>query len=89
MQYILSEDEYHELTNRAKEAVVNYKEDLQKKCTKIATTLKVHAPWSKPGDKMHPWGCIIETKKKGSGMEYCDGCPVLGVCPYHSKHFSQ
>lgn len=84
MQYILTEEEYEDLTNRA--AFGDHFPSvamLQKVCTRIANEMPIMVK-SWPSRGFIPWGCAIDE------LDWvCDHCPVIDICPYESKHFSK
>jgi hypothetical protein len=80
MQYILSEEEYHDLLQKKNLEFKIEKEKLQALCTTICDTMPITL-----GDNVvRPWGCIL-TKKSW----YCDKCPVNEICPLEGKHWSK
>lgn len=82
MQYILSEQEYRDLTAQAQLVTIS-KAELQKLCTKIADEMPVKWGWNGPDPK--PWGCILSK----DGEWYCDKCPVQQICPEPFKEWSK
>jgi len=85
MQYILSEEEYNSLLERAERGrKMPPDKDLQRLCTTIADTMPVKWGWSKP-DEPRPWGCYMSQPNRDW---YCDKCPVAGICPA-PKHWSK
>lgn len=83
MQYILSEQEYNELTCRSGDKVRVDKKELQKLCTLAAKHAPAYRDWSKSEE---PWGCI---RDKDTNPGYCDECPAKSCCPSPSKEFSK
>ena len=82
MQYLLSEDEYNDLTDKKTNATKCSTEQLQKLCTLAA----IHVPTNRdfdPDDKS-PWGCILTTDTDNWTC-YCDNCPAQDVCPEPKK----
>ena len=104
MQYILTDDEYQELKNKAKNSVS--KDKLLLQCIKAACSINISLDWGAWKDKPQPWGCpnaqMLLSKKKQEQllngeldpydvehyMEYCDECPVQNICP-SANHWSQ
>lgn len=86
MQYLLTQDEFTELTKKKLILTVNQESELQELCTLAANHVPVLCGWdsSKPPE---PWGCILN--EKGNGHGYCDLCPAEKVCPYEGKEFSK
>lgn len=83
MQYILNEQEYHELQTAVERGKFDQKRLIQKLCTEVA----VHKPvifWGR--DTAEPWGCIHSDDKN---MGYCDDCPVQAECPTEFKKWSK
>lgn len=85
MQYILTEDEYKELSSKKSwKTGLNVSEKrLQELCTKIANEMPVKWGWGGPEPK--PWGCILTEDDEW----YCDKCPVQDICPHKCKEWSQ
>jgi len=73
MQYILSEEEYQDLLDKAKEQKILAKKKLQDLCTKVANHMPV-LYWGRK--EPEPWGCM-----RSIDDWYCDDCPVQDVCP--------
>lgn len=80
MQYLLTEKEYLDLTEKRPES---HKKTLQQLCTMVADYMPVNAGW-RPVEPS-PWGCILSQK----GEWYCDACPVQKLCPQPSKSWSK
>lgn len=80
MQYILTAEEFQQLTSVGDRAKAELKETLQRLCTDVAN----HKPilyWNNKEPRV--WGCILIK------ASYCDCCPVRGICPYENKQFSK
>jgi hypothetical protein len=86
MQYILNQEEYVTLRNKADAAgKLPDKESLQKFCTVVADKMPVKRPWNDgPGLAERPWGCILTSQ-----TEYCDICPAKAICPNEFKEWSK
>lgn len=83
MQYLLSKEEYDQITCTDKKKIVIDRAELQKLCTLAAQHVPVDRDWD-INDKS-PWGCITGDKNPG----YCDECPSSKLCPYENKEYSQ
>jgi hypothetical protein len=83
MMYILSEEEYRELTAKKATGIGLSEEKLQTLCTEIANEMPVVWGWGGPDPK--PWKCIITAKYEW----YCDNCPVQAICPNEDKEWSK
>ncbi len=84
MQYILSEEEYNNLTEKKESAILLEKNKLQKLCTEIAITMPLTIRHDKK--EVRPWGCILD---KEHDSWYCDQCPVRIICPNDHKKISK
>jgi hypothetical protein len=82
MQYLLTQQEFDELNDKARAVQVRHTEELQSVCTLVANHAPAHRPWA-PKDKS-PWLCII-----GHRGHYCDCCPAKNICPYQFKEWSK
>ena len=90
MQYLLSEDEFNQLRDKARigaqcqdKTVVNLTpKQLQALCTEIANTLPV-VTWKSVDPE--PWGCMLTDDDEW----YCDECPVQKLCPCNKKSWSK
>ena len=82
MQFLLTPEEYNELSSRRTKTIQLERNKLQKLCTKIANEMPVKWGWGGPDPK--PWKCMIEEDDW-----YCDNCPVIVICPYDGKSFSK
>lgn len=88
MQYILTEQEYKDLTEAARLGRrAPSKKDLQEVCTNLANSMVLKSGWKKG----KVWGCILSVKKNSDCDDewYCDECPAQGVCPYPNKSYSK
>jgi hypothetical protein len=84
MQYLLTEAEFNQLTERKAAHEKDNAHLLQTFCTRVANELPVHRPWS--AEDRRPWGCILTPD---SHPTYCDECPSQKVCPYPHKEWSK
>jgi len=81
MQYLLTEEEFNNLTKKATEAEdLPNKKDLQELCTLAANSIPLKSGWMKG----KVWGCILTRSDW-----YCDECPARKVCPHPRKKWSQ
>ena len=80
MNYLLTKEEYDELTARQRQRTEKEVTELQEFCTMVAEQLPVQ--WW--GTTVKPWGCILN-----STIKYCDRCPSQKVCPYPGKEWSK
>jgi len=83
MQYILTEEEYHDLADLPDKIVGQKNEIIQKLCIKIANNIPFRF-WDNKEPRL--WKCFLEADR---GKGYCDECQVRKVCPYPSKLFSK
>lgn len=82
MQYILTEDEYRDLMQKASlKNNMPSPEKLRAACTRIADTMVLRDGWKKG----EVWGCILSSRREW----YCDDCPVKDICPYECKKWSK
>jgi hypothetical protein len=73
MQYLLSKEEYENLTDKAfSNSDMPSKAKLQSFCTMVANKLTVLF-WGNE----EPWGCYLTEEEEW----YCDKCPCQEVCP--------
>ncbi len=90
MQYLLSQQEFDDLRQVAKQRALVQREELQKLCTLAAQHIPVVRDWapeSSPESPLRPWGCILGPREQDPG--YCDDCPCQKICPHMGKEFSQ
>jgi len=80
MQYILTQEEYDNLTRIQRVKLDIETKKLQELCTRICDTMPIHVKWIKEDA---PWGCILTDHN-----DYCDECPVQDICP-SKKEWSQ
>lgn len=83
MQYILTEAEYRDLQNKAKEVNTKLVETINLLCKEVATYKPVLWGWESE-EEPKPWGCIHEEEQEW----YCDSCPVIKYCKM-PKEFSK
>ncbi len=83
MMYVLSEDEYRDLTSKRNDFIQLQKSELQILCSSIADAMPVSRDWNKTNNS--PWGCILTTQREW----YCDKCPVTKICPNPNKAWSK
>ena len=83
MQYILTEDEFMDLKNKAD----NYTDldKLQEFCTRVANEMPIHF-WEL--EEAMCWGCIRNIDEDAH-MGYCDECPSKEICPFTAKRWSK
>lgn len=81
MKYILSQEEYDELVNRAANREKELEATLQALCTRVADSEPVKEGWYAG----KPWGCVLTKEHEW----YCDDCPVKDVCPKKWKAWSK
>ena len=74
MQFILTEEEFKALVEKAEKAQSLDKDILQDLCTKVADHMPVKY-WGR--ETAEPWKCIHSVEEEW----YCDECPVTDVCP--------
>ena len=86
MKYILTQQEYDDLTRVKTLKIQEDTQGLQKLCTQIADTMPIVWGWGGSPDLPKPWGCILS---KRNGSWYCDQCPVKDICPYPNKRWSK
>lgn len=84
MQYILTQDEFQELTRLKKNYEKGEIDKLQKFCTFVAENLPIIVSWDKDKEP-RIWGCILTENHHG----YCDQCPAKEVCPNQHKYYSK
>ena len=84
MQILLTESEYAELRDTAKQEREKNKDTLQELCTQVCDHMPIDWGWG-GHDGPKPWGCILSKQ----GEWYCDQCPVKDVCPSNRKHWSK
>lgn len=94
MQYILTEEEYKDLTVAAVSGISNQIKTINELCRRVANSEPVDWRWPdfpkmEPGhvgtkDHPIPWGCI-----KDKDDWHCDECPVKEICTFPDKDFSQ
>ena len=85
MQYILTEDEYNELKNRANVHKSQHRIIIQDLCTKLCNSMPVELSWDKSVKRI--WGCILSEGQ--NKHDYCDECPCTTECPYEHKNWSK
>jgi hypothetical protein len=85
VQYILTQEEFDDLTKKKRELTLMERTRLQRLCTLIADTMPVKWGWGQP-DEPRPWGCILTPR---AGEWYCDQCPVRELCPHPHKNYSK
>ena len=78
MQYLLSEEEYEDMTHQGRTAKNAVLSDMLELCTLVCDHMI-------PLHEDVPHGCI----KTHPSQAYCGGCPVEQQCPYESKRFSK
>lgn len=84
MQFILTQEEYAALSNRAEARDKRMDKKFQALCSKIANEMPVKwEGWADTQEKK-PWGCYLTMKEEW----YCDNCPVQEICPAR-KTYSQ
>ncbi len=83
MQYLLTEDEYLDLTTKHSQNLRLQQKELQELCSKIADEMPIQRDWDANNHK--PWGCILTAKYEW----YCDKCPVQKICPNPYKEWSK
>lgn len=100
MQYILTQEEYDQLSDKKLALATRHITNLQRACTLAADHVPVMWGWGDDWDsetkKMlpevaKPWGCVI-TKRSTEDLHeewYCDKCPVQKECPYEYKRYSK
>jgi len=74
MQYILTEEEFKELSNKSDKAEKKYEQIERDLCTRVADSEPINWGWG--GADPKPWGCIYTIEDEW----YCDSCPVRKVC---------
>jgi hypothetical protein len=84
MQYILTQQEYDELTREKRLRTEEQDRELLEIC--IMTAL--HAPARNAGSDSRPWGCVLAPIPQ-QRAPYCDDCPAQRVCPSKDKEWSQ
>ena len=80
MKYLLTQEEYDALQNKADNITKDARDTIQDLCTRVANSEVLTKGWARG----EPWGCIL-TKN----TEYCDECLVQDVCPYEWKEWSK
>lgn len=85
MKYVLSEEEFKDLTNVKAAKIFMEKKKLQALCTKIADTMPIVWSW-KGHETPMPWKCIHSIEDL---CWYCDECPVSEICPEPNKVWSK
>ena len=81
MQYLLDEKEYQDLIQATKIEQLRVQQNMMDLCQRVCN----HEPITLPtGEVKPPKGCI----RSYTHIYFCDGCPVLGLCPYKSKVWS-
>lgn len=79
MQYLLSQEEYDELTCKTGDLVKVNQKELQKLCVLVANHVPVDRDWCK--EDKSPWGCIYYIDKNHNNYQgYCDECPSKNLC---------
>ena len=76
MQYILSEEEYAELTKKQMLDELRDKEALFKFCMRVCKEMPT-LYWGNTEKKV--WACPHDPDY--NGMTYCDNCPATEFCP--------
>lgn len=88
MQYILTEEEFTNLSNQSAEEIAlsgkNYYDTVFKLCRWLANELPV-VTTDDPDEVPEPYLCIVDVDIE----HWCDQCPALIYCPYADKNFSQ
>lgn len=83
MQYLLTQEEYDILLNKAINKEKELKDTIQDLCTKVCDNMPIKLDWGEP--EMRPWKCILTLSEDW----YCDQCPVQDVCPNDFKNWSK
>lgn len=81
MMFLLTEEEYRAFKTAGEDLKKKYKDKLQQVCTLAAEHVPVQIH-----DIVEPWGCIVSTENTA---DYCDRCPVKGLCPHPVKQWSK
>ena len=86
MQYILTEEEYKELSSKKawRAGVFVSEKRLQEICTTVANEMPIKWDWGR-NEIFEPWGCILTKDFEW----YCDQCPVQDICPEPHKEWSK
>lgn len=84
MQYILSEAEFAAMSARADQAVNENKTLIANLCRRVANSEIVELTWV-PVAESKPWGCIRDSETE----HHCDECPMVKICTFDNKSFSQ
>lgn len=82
MQYLLTEEEFQSLKDKAAGRDRKHMETLMKVCQLAADNVPIENGSNGPKT---PWGCILTVKH----YWHCDHCPVQKQCPHNNKSFSQ
>lgn len=80
MQYLLTSEEFSDLSSREARARKELNATIQSLCSQVADLKPVESGWAAG----KPWGCILTTQN-----EYCDECPVQKLCPNPHKNWSK
>ena len=88
MQYILTEEEYKDLSILKNKHTSKHIKKLQEFCTLAAEHIPVKLYWTED-KKMEVWGCILSKNKNGRYGSYCDECPSQELCPNPHKAWSK
>lgn len=81
MQYILTQEEFNELQEKAKKITEDGQKLIADLCRRIANSEPVAISWANTDA---PWGCVQDHDD-----HYCDHCPVQDVCPHPWKYWSK
>jgi hypothetical protein len=91
MQYILTEQEFRDLTAARRKRDSLEQSELFALCRAVANNAPVSMYRELVGDEPQlladlgePWGCIKDTPH-----HYCDLCPAQKMCPSDDKEWSQ
>jgi len=87
MKYLLSEQEYKELTSTRRKRLDVLDNELQEFCTKAAMHIPIVRDWPGCDKTPKPWGCILGPREQHP--IYCDDCPCIKICPYDGKEWSK
>lgn len=82
--YILTQEEYDALVNKADNAPQISTKQLQKLCTRIANEMPVRWTWGDGKAAPKPWGCKLDREDW-----VCDECPVQTICPSDEMEYSK
>jgi len=91
MQYLLTQEEFEELANRAVNAKKQLKEIFLELCQRLADSELCHKPYNwKEGEPLVAYTCIKTRMKNGDTLGiYCDNCQLKKICPEINKRWSK